>query len=149
MSLLKDFKDFAAKGNMVDMAVGFVLGAAFGTVIKSLVSDVLMPVVSKIFFVPDFKNLFFVLRNPENIPEGLDIATLEGFRKAGGLALAWGNFVNNLIAFIIIAFALWIVVRSINKMKKATEKAKEEAKPAPVGPTEIDLLTEIRDSLKK
>lgn len=149
MSLLKDFKDFAAKGNMVDMAVGFVLGAAFGTVIKSLVSDVLMPVVSKIFFVPDFKNLFFVLRNPENIPEGIDIATLEGFRKAGGLALAWGNFVNNLIAFIIIAFALWIVVRSINKMKKATEKAKEEAKPAPVGPTEIDLLTEIRDSLKK
>jgi len=140
MGMLKDFKEFAVKGNMVDMAVGIVMGAAFGTVIKSLVEDVLMPVVSKVFNVPDFANLFAPLKDPNNaFVEGM---TLDAFKEAEGVALAWGNFINNLIAFILVAFALWLVVKAVNKMQKAKE---EEA----AGPSEVDLLTEIRDSLAK
>ncbi len=140
MGLLEDFKEFAVKGNMVDMAVGIVLGAAFGTVIKSLVEDLLMPVVAKLFNVPDFRNLFSVLKDPKNaFTEGM---TLDAFREAEGVAFAWGNFINNLIAFLLVALALWIVVRGINKLQKAKEE--EEA-----GPSEVDLLTEIRDSLAK
>ncbi len=139
--MLKDFKEFAMKGNMVDMAVGIVMGAAFGTVIKSLVSDLLMPVVSSIFKTPDFTNLFTVLKDPPD-KTGVNMNSLEAVREAGGTALAYGNFINALIAFLLVAFALWIVVRGINKLQKAKEEA-------PAGPSEIDLLTEIRDALKK
>lgn len=138
--MLKDFKEFALKGNMVDMAVGIVIGAAFGTVIKSLVDDLLMPVVSSLFNIPDFTNLFTVLRKPANM-EGVNMNSLEAVREAGGTALAYGSFINAFIAFLLVAFALWIVVRGLNKLKKAQEEA-------PAGPTDIDLLTEIRDSLK-
>ena len=139
--MLKDFKEFALKGNMVDMAVGIVIGAAFGTVIKSLVDDLLMPVVSSTFNVPDFTNLFTVLRAPENT-EGVNMNSLEAVREAGGTALAYGSFINAFIAFLLVAFALWMVVRAINNLKKKEEEA-------PAGPTEVELLTEIRDSLKK
>jgi large conductance mechanosensitive channel len=140
--MLKEFKEFALKGNMLDMAIGIVIGAAFGTVIKSLVDDLLMPVVSSLFNAPDFTQLFVVLRAPE-MTLGTD--SLEEFRKAGGVAFAYGNFINALIAFLLVAFALYIVVKNMNKLKK-----KEEAAPAPdPGPSEIDLLKEIRDSLKK
>ena len=141
--MLKDFKEFALKGNMVDMAVGIVIGAAFGTVIKSLVDDVLMPVVSSTFNVPDFTNLFTVLREPENM-EGVNMDSLEAIREAGGSALAYGSFINALIAFLLVAFALWIVVKGLNNLKK-----KKEEEEAPAGPTEIELLTEIRDSLQR
>lgn len=139
--MLKDFKEFAMKGNMVDMAVGIVMGAAFGTVIKSLVEDLLMPVVSSTFKVPDFTNLFKILKEPDSM-EGVNMASLEAVREAGGTAFAYGNFINNLIAFILVAFALWIVVKGINNMKKKEEEA-------PAGPTEVELLTQIRDELKK
>lgn len=139
--MLKDFKEFALKGNMVDMAVGIVIGAAFGTVIKSLVDDLLMPVVSSTFNVPDFTNLFTVLRAPENT-EGVNMNSLEAVREAGGTALAYGSFINAFIAFLLVAFALWMVVKAINNLKKKEEEA-------PAGPTEVELLTEIRDSLKK
>jgi large conductance mechanosensitive channel len=140
--MLKEFKEFALKGNMLDMAIGIVIGAACGTVIKSLVDDLLMPVVSSLFNAPDFTQLFVVLRAPE-MTLGTD--SLEEFRKAGGVAFAYGNFINALIAFLLVAFALYIVVKNMNKLKK-----KEEAAPAPdPGPSEIDLLKEIRDSLKK
>jgi large conductance mechanosensitive channel len=140
--MLKEFKEFAMKGSMLDMAIGIVIGAAFGTVIKSLVDDLLMPVVSSLFNAPDFTQLFVVLRAPE-MTLGTD--SLEEFRKAGGVAFAYGNFINALIAFLLVAFALYIVVKNVNKLKK-----KEEAAPAPdPGPSEVDLLKEIRDSLKK
>ena len=139
--MLKEFKEFALKGNMIDMAVGIIIGAAFGTVVKSLVDDLLMPVVSGIFHVPDFSQLFVALKTPE---AALGVTSLEEFRKAGGVAFAYGNFINAAIAFLLVAFALWFVVRNINKLKK-----KEEAAPAPpAGPTTEELLTEIRDVLK-
>jgi len=140
--MLKDFKEFALKGNMLDMAIGIVIGAAFGTVIKSLVDDLLMPVVSSLFNAPDFTQLFVRLKETD---ASAALTGLAEFREAGGVAFAYGNFINSLIAFILVAFALWIVVKNMNKLKK-----KEEAAPAPPpGPSEIDLLKEIRDSLKK
>lgn len=138
--MLKDFKEFALKGNLVDMAVGLVIGAAFGTVIKSLVDDLLMPIISSIFSLPDFSNLFVLLKAPA---AGADLNSLAAVREAGGVALAYGSFINAFIAFLLVAFALWIVVRGMNKLKK-----QEEAAP-PAGPTSEDLLAEIRDLLAK
>lgn len=143
--MLKEFKEFAIKGNMVDMAVGIILGAAFGTVVKSLVSDILMPVISSVFGTPDFTNLFVVLKEP--VGEGVDMTSISAIREAGGVALGYGLFINAFIAFLLVAIALFFIVRSMNRIKK-----KEEEAPAPEpdpGPTEIELLTEIRDALKK
>ncbi|MDX1479843.1 MAG: large conductance mechanosensitive channel protein MscL, partial [Saprospiraceae bacterium] len=141
--MLKEFKEFAMKGNMLDMAVGIVIGAAFGTVIKSLVDDILMPLLASIFGTPDFSNLFVVLKAPADAA-GVDMTSIAAVREAGGVALGWGLFINALIAFILVALALWVVVRNMNRLKK-----KEEEAPAPdPGPTAEELLTEIRDALK-
>ena len=137
--MLKEFKEFAIKGNMVDMAVGIVIGAAFGTIVKSLVDDIVMPLVSGIFDLPDFSNLFVILRDT-----GETFTSLEAAREGGAAALAYGSFINAMLAFILVAFALFMVVKGINKMKK-----EEPAEEAPAGPTEVELLAEIRDSLKK
>ncbi len=152
MGMINDFKEFAVKGNMVDMAVGIVLGAAFGTVVTSLVSDIITPIVSSIFNMPDFSNLFVRLKAPTELPEGVasaaEITSVDAFREAGGVALAYGSFINALISFILIALALWIIVRALNKLNK--EKEEEAAVvEEPAGPTELDVLLEIRDSLKK
>lgn len=137
--MLKEFKDFAIKGNMVDMAIGIVIGGAFGTIVKSLVADVLMPLISGLLKVPDFSNLFVTLKGA-----GEDFTSVEAAREAGASVLAYGNFINALIAFIIVAAALFFVVKGINKLKKEEEVVEEES-----GPTELDLLSEIRDALKK
>ncbi len=142
--MLKEFKEFAMKGNMVDLAVGFILGAAFGTVITSLVNDLLMPVVSSLFGAPDFTNLFAVLKEPANVAE-VNMQSLDAVREAGGVALAYGSFINALIAFLIVSFALFLVIKGINKAKKK----QEEEVAAPAGPSQEDLLAEIRDLLKK
>ena len=142
--MLKDFKEFAMKGNMLDMAVGIVIGAAFGTVIKSLVGDIIMPLVSSVFGTPDFSNLFIILKAPADI-EGVNLESIAAVREAGGVALGYGLFVNALIAFILIALALWLIVRSVNKLKKKEEEAPA---PEPAGPTSEELLAEIRDVLK-
>lgn len=143
--MLKEFKAFAMKGNMVDMAIGIVIGAAFGTVIKSLVDDVIMPVISAIFNSPDFSNLFVILKAPE-VLEGVNMESIAAVREAGGVALGYGLFINAIIAFLLVAMALFFVVKSMNKMKKQ----EEEAAPAPPpGPSTEDLLAEIRDLLKK
>lgn len=139
--MLKEFKDFAIKGNMVDMAVGIIIGAAFGTVVTSLVNDILMPIVSGIFRAPDFGNLFVVLRNPTEEA----FTSIDAAREAGAAALGYGAFINAVIAFLIVAFALFMVIKMINKLKKE-EPAEEKA---PAGPSETDLLVEIRDLLKK
>lgn len=141
--MLKEFKEFAIKGNMLDMAVGIVLGAAFGTVIKSLVDDILMPIIASIFGTPDFSNLFIVLKEPMETA-GVDMSSIAAVREAGGVALGWGLFINAIIAFLLVALALYFVVKNMNKLKKQQEEAPAEDP----GPSAEDLLTEIRDALK-
>jgi len=143
--MLKEFKEFAVKGNMIDMVVGIVIGAAFGTVVKSLVDDIVMPLVSGILRVPDFSNLFVMLRSPA-IVEGVDMTSIAAVREAGGVALGYGLFVNAIIAFLLVALALFFVIKGINALKKEKE---EEVAEEPAGPTEVELLSEIRDALKK
>jgi large conductance mechanosensitive channel len=142
MKIIKEFKEFAMKGNMMDMAVGIIIGAAFGTLVKSLVDDIIMPLVSGIFGAPDFSNLFVVLRKPAEM-SGVDMASIEAIREAGGAALGYGLFINALIAFLLVSIALFVVIKAMNSMKKKEEEA------APAGPSEKDLLAEIRDALKK
>lgn len=139
--MLKEFREFALKGNMIDMAVGIIIGAAFGTVVKSIVDDLLMPVIARLFNTPDFTNLFIRLKET---PESAGIIGLKEFRDTGGVAFAYGNFINALIAFLLVAFTLWLVVRSINKLRKP-----EVPPPPPPGPTTEELLTQIRDLLKQ
>jgi large conductance mechanosensitive channel len=137
--MLKEFKEFAMKGNMIDMAVGIVIGAAFGTVVKSLVDDIIMPIVSGIFKLPDFSNLFITLSGSG------DYTSVEMAREAGASVLAYGSFVNSILAFLLVAWALFMVIKGINKLKRKEEEKPEETK----GPTEVELLTEIRDNLKR
>lgn len=144
MKIMKEFKEFAIKGNMIDMAVGIIIGAAFGTMVKSLVDDIIMPLVSGLFGSPDFSNLFFVLRKPVDSAL-VDMSSITAVREAGGVALGYGLFINAVIAFFLVSVALFFVIKIINRLKR-----KEEVAPTPpLGPTEVELLTEIRDSLKK
>lgn len=140
--MLKEFKEFAIKGNMVDMAVGIIIGAAFGTVVSSLVNDVLMPVISGIIGTPDFSNLFVVLRNPA----GAAFTSVKAARDAGAVVLAFGLFLNTIIAFLAVAIALFFLVKGINRMRR-----QEAAAPAvpPEPPEDVRLLGEIRDLLRR
>jgi large conductance mechanosensitive channel len=143
--MLKEFKAFAVKGNMVDMAVGIIIGAAFGTVVKSVVDDIIMPLVASVTGSPDFSNLFVLLRAPADAA-GVNMESIAAVREAGGVALGYGLFFNALIAFIIVALVLFFIVRAMNKAK-----AEEEAAPPPAPPepsAEEKLLGEIRDLLK-
>ena len=136
--MLKEFKEFAVKGNMVDMAVGIIIGVAFGTVVQSVVNDMIMPVVSSVFGAPDFSNLFVVLR----AVEGAEEQTVAAIREAGGVVMAYGLFINALIAFLIVVLVLFLVVKALNRLKR-------EAAEADPGPTkEQMLLGEIRDVLR-
>ncbi len=140
--MLKEFKEFAVKGNMVDMAVGIIIGAAFGTVVTSLVNDVLMPVISGIIGTPDFSNLFLVLRNRT----GAAFTSVKAARDAGAVVLAFGLFLNTIIAFLGVAIALFFLVKGINQMRRQ-EAAAPAALPAPS--PEVRLLGEIRDLLRR
>ena len=120
--MLKDFKEFAMKGNMVDMAVGIIIGVAFGAIIGSLVSDVLMPPIGLLLGNVDFSNLFLVLKEGKTLSP---YATIAAAKAAGAVTLNYGLFVNTIVNFLIIAFTIFFVVRNINKLKK-----KEEAPPA-------------------
>lgn len=124
---------------MIDLAVGIIIGGAFGTVVKSLVDDVIMPLVSGLLKLPDFTNLFIILRNPT----GVEFTSLQTARDAGASVFAIGSFINSFIAFALVAFALFLIIKGINKLKRKEEAA------APAGPTEIELLTQIRDNLKR
>ncbi len=136
--MINEFKEFAVKGNMIDMAVGIVMGGAFGTIIKSLVDDVLMPPIGMLMGGVDFSNLFVPL-------DGNEYASLAVAQEAGAPTLNYGLFINAIIAFLIIAIALFFVIKGINSMKKAEEEAEEAAEP----PRSESLLEEIRDALKK
>jgi large conductance mechanosensitive channel len=138
LQVLKEFREFAMKGNVVDLAVGVIIGAAFGGIVTSLVGDVIMPIVGAITGGLDFSNYF------TSLSAKVTAANLADAKKQGAV-LAWGNFLTVTLNFIIIAFVLFIVIRFMNTLKR-----KDEAAPAPPKPSrEEELLTEIRDLLKK
>jgi large conductance mechanosensitive channel len=141
--VLKEFKEFAVKGNMLDMAVGIIIGAAFGTIIKSLVNDVIMPPIGMMMGGVDFKEMFLTLGDPSGAP----FATLAAAQEAGAVTINYGLFINAIISFLIVAFSVFMVVRSFNKMKRE-EEVVEEAPADPEPTAEENLLTEIRDLLK-
>ena len=140
--MLNEFKEFAIKGNMLDMAIGIIIGAAFGTMVNSLVNDLLMPVISGIIGSPDFSNLFLVLRNPT----GAAFTSVKAARDAGAAVLAYGMFLNTVIAFLAVAIALFFMVKVVNRMRRQQET---EAAPPAAPPAEVQLLTEIRDQLRR
>ena len=132
MGMMKEFKNFAMKGNVLDMAIGIIIGAAFGKIVSSFVADVIMPPIGMLIGGVDFSNLAWVLK--------------EATETAEAVTINYGTFLNTVIDFVIIAFAIFMVIKGINSAKK-----KEEEKPAapPKPSEEVQLLTEIRDSLKK
>jgi large conductance mechanosensitive channel len=137
--MLKEFRDFAMRGNVVDLAVGIVIGAAFSNIVNSLVGDIIMPIIGAITHGLDFSNYFIPLAEKVTAPNLADA-------KKQGAVLAYGNFIQVTVNFIIIAFSLFIVIRLMNQLKRT----QEAAPPAPPKPTrEEELLTEIRDLLKK
>ena len=140
MSFMSEFKEFAVKGNAMDLAVGVIIGAAFGKIVESIVNDLIMPIVGAIFGGFDFSNLFIAL---DSVPEGVAM-TLAEVKKAGVPVFAYGSFLTILLNFIILAFIVFIIVKQINRLKKAAPPA-----PPAATPEDIVLLREIRDSLKK
>lgn len=143
--MLKEFKEFIAKGNVLDLAVAVIIGAAFGSIVTSLTDNIIMPIVGAIFGGADFSNYFIVL----SMPDGYEGSTTDfaALKEAGAVLIGYGAFITAVINFLILAFIIFLMVRSANRMMKAKE---EEAAAAPdPGPSEIDLLTEIRDALKK
>jgi large conductance mechanosensitive channel len=137
MSMMDEFKQFALKGNVMDLAVGVIIGGAFGKIVDSMVGDVIMPIVGKIFGGLDFSNMYIGLNGQE---AGMALAEA----KKAGAVLAYGNFITIVLNFLILAFIIFQMVRIMNKMKKA----EPPAAPAPT-PEDVILLREIRDSLKK
>ena len=139
MAMIQEFKEFAVKGSVMDLAVGVIIGAAFGKIVDSLVADIIMPVVGAIFGNLDFSSLLVVLgKNPQNL------AALADLKKAGIPVLAYGSFISVAVNFIILAFIVFMMVRQINRMKQEAPPA-----PPPATPEDITLLREIRDALKK
>lgn len=141
--MLGEFKDFIAKGNVMDMAVGIIIGAAFTAIVTSLVGDLINPIIGLFMGGVDFTNNYAVLSG--EVAEG---ASLEAARETGASVFAYGSFIMAIINFLIIAFVVFMLVRYVNKIKDATA-AEEEAVVEDAGPSEIDILKEIRDSLAK
>ncbi|MFT5655176.1 MAG: large conductance mechanosensitive channel [Arenicella sp.] len=141
--MFQEFKDFAMKGNFVDMAVGIVIGAAFSTIVKSFVDDIIMPVVGMMTGGVDFANMFYVIKEGA---QGASYTTVAAANEAGAVTINYGIFINAMLTFLIVAFALFIVIKAMN----AAKKAEEAAPTAPAEPSdEAKLLAEIRDSLAK
>ncbi len=136
--MLNDFKAFIAQGNALDLAVGVIIGAAFATITASLTEDMIMPIVAAIFGGADFSSQFILLGA---VPEGVSATNYAALKEAGVPVLGYGAFITAIINFLILAFVVFLIVRYVNKLMKA--------KIAEGGPTEVDLLTEIRDALKK
>ena len=140
MTIIKEFKEFAIKGNVIDLAVGVIIGGAFGKIVDSVVADLIMPIVGLVFGKLDFSNLFVVLGSmPDGVPR-----TLDALKKAGVPVFAYGNFITVAVNFIILAFIIFLMVKQINRLKR------EAPAEAPAAPAEdIVLLREIRDSLQQ
>lgn len=142
MGMMQEFREFAVKGNVIDLAVGVIIGGAFGKIVDSVVSDLIMPVVGLVFGKLDFSNLFLVLGT---VPEGT-VQTLDGLRKAGVPVLAYGNFITVAVNFIILAFIIFLMIKQINRLKRSAPPAPAVV---PATPEDIVLLREIRDSLNR
>ena len=139
--MIREFRDFIARGNVVDMAVGIIIGAAFTGIVTSLVTDLINPIIGVVTGGIDFSNLFINLSDT-------DFASLAAARTAGAPVFAYGAFVTAVINFMIIAFVVFLLVKMVNRIK-ATAIRKEAEAAAPTGPTEIEILMEIRDALKR
>ena len=144
MSIGQEFKDFALKGNVMDLAVGVIIGAAFGKIVDSIVGDLIMPIVGKIFGGLNFSEMYVMLAPPAKAVEGA--ASYATLKAAGANLLGYGNFITILVNFVILAFIVFMMVKQVNKMKKEAPAA--PAAPA-VTPEDVLLLRQIRDSLKK
>ncbi|WP_415183337.1 large conductance mechanosensitive channel protein MscL [Phaeovulum sp.] len=140
--MIKEFRDFIAKGNVMDMAVGIIIGAAFTAIVTSLVGDLINPIIGLVTGGMDFSNLFI------NLGEG-DYTSLVAAKDAGAPVFAYGAFFTAVINFLIIAFVVFLLVKMVNRIKDAAIKEGEPVPAAPSGPTEIEVLLEIRDALKK
>lgn len=139
MKLLKEFKEFAMRGNVVDMAVGVIIGAAFGKIVTSLVNDVIMPFIGVITGGVNFTEYKYVLKDAVVDGQTQEVITPE-------VAITWGNFIQTIVDFLIVAFCIFLVIKLMNKMMR--KKKEEPAPAAPAGPTQEELLAEIRDLLK-
>ena len=145
--MLGEFRDFIAKGNVIDLAVAVIIGGAFALITASLTDDIIMPIVGYIFGGADFSNYYVLLGD---IPEGFEgnPNSYADLKEAGAAVIGWGQFLTVIINFIILAFVIFLMVKQANKMIEAAKKKEEEAA-AESGPSETDLLIEIRDLLKK
>lgn len=142
MGMMQEFKEFAVKGNVIDLAVGVIVGGAFGKIVDSVVADLIMPVVGAVFGKLDFSNLFVVLGTP---PVGTTM-TLDALKKAGVPVFAYGSFITVAVNFAILAFLIFLMIKQVNRLKKEVPVALEVAAATP---EDVVLLREIRDSLKK
>ena len=142
MSMMKEFRDFAVKGNVVDLAVGVIIGAAFSKIVDSVVNDLIMPVIGRALGGLDFSNYFLALKD---IPAGTAM-TLDAVKKAGVPVFAWGNFLTIALNFVILAFIIFLMVKQVNRLRR--EATPPPAAPVPT-PDDVLLLREIRDALKK
>ena len=142
MSMMSEFKEFALKGNVMDLAVGVIIGGAFGKIVDSFVGDMIMPLVGKIFGGTNFTEMYYVLGAPTKAVEGS--SSYASLKAAGANLFAYGNFLTIVVNFAILAFVIFLMVKQMNKMKKA-----EPAAPAPATPEDVVLLRQIRDSLAK
>ncbi len=139
--MFSEFKEFIAKGNVMDLAVAVIIGGAFATIVASLTNDIIMPIVGALFGGADFSNYFIILSVPDAYDGPMD--DFAALREAGAAMIGYGAFISSVINFLILAFIIFLLVRSANRLIK-----KQEAAAPDPGPTEIDLLTEIRDVLK-
>lgn len=142
MSVLKEFREFAVKGNVIDLAVGVIIGGAFGKIVDSLVADIIMPLVGMVFGKLDFSNLYVVLGT---LPAGVT-NNLAELKKAGVPVLSYGNFITIAVNFVILAFVIFMMVKQINKLRRTEDEAPAAA---PATPEDVVLLREIRDSLQR
>jgi large conductance mechanosensitive channel len=143
--MIKEFREFAMRGNVVDMAVGIIIGAAFGTIVKSLVDDVIMPPIGLLLGNVDFTDLFLVLK--EGVAGAGPYASLSAAKQAGAVTINYGAFFNTVISFVIVAFAVFMLIRAMNKATQQLKMEQEQAA-APEPSAEETLLAEIRDILK-
>lgn len=144
MGMIKEFREFAVKGNAFDMAVGVIIGGAFGTIVTSLIEDLIMPVVAALIGKPDFSSIYFAMgKGSELIPSGATLAEARELAPEAAI-FAYGNFITVGISFLLLAFVVFMMVRTLNKIKRKSE----EVVPDPVPTAEEKLLTEIRDLLK-
>jgi len=141
--MLKEFRDFIAKGNVMDLAVGIIIGAAFTAIVTSLVNDLINPIIGLILGGVDFSNMYVVLSGEVPANAGLQVA-----RDSGAAVFAYGAFITAVINFLIIAFVVFLLVKAVNRVKDAAVKKGEPVPSAPKGPTQEELLTDIRDALR-